>query len=74
MKQPKYETELEVTQALIKKEITGIEAMGLYKEAIVWQKHLKSLQPPFYRRANPNKKIDWLNNVPGYTMTGKEKK
>jgi hypothetical protein len=67
MNQPKYETELEVTQALVRGEVSGIEAMGLYKEAVAWQKHLKTLQPPFYRKPNPNKKIVWLNHTPGYT-------
>lgn len=71
MNRPKYETELEVTQALVRREIDGIQALEMYKQAKLWQTYLKSLQPKFYRRANPNKKIDWLNNRPGYTMGDK---
>jgi hypothetical protein len=73
MKKPQYETELEVTQALVRREIDGVQALNHYRLAVAWQKYLKSLLPPFYRKANPNKKITWLNNTPGYTMTGGKK-
>ena len=66
MNRPKYITELEVTQALVRREIDGVKALEHYKEAKLYQAYLQTLQPKFYRRPS-NRKIVWLNNRPGYS-------
>jgi hypothetical protein len=66
MNQPKFSTELEVTQALAKREIDGVEALEYYRQARAYQAYLKTLLPKFYRRPS-GRKVVWLNNRPGYS-------
>jgi len=71
MNRPKYSTELEVTQALARRQIDGFEAIEAYKQAKLYQAYLKTLQPRFFRRPS-GRKIVWLNHRPGYSNHDEE--
>jgi hypothetical protein len=65
MQPPRFKTEIEVTQALARREVDGVAALEYYREAKKYQAYLKTIQPRFFRRPS-GKRIDWLNNRPGY--------